>query len=490
MLFTYSRQFILAAAVLALAGGVTESRADSCSASASTLISRSTGGNCAAALSLGDVFTLSYRITNASIIDDPLSLNDGDPVDAVVLANEVMVATLAQDTPAVGAVELPTVLEMVPVCPVGSIGGALAAGEECNPMLDQCGSGVCGCESALPGVTCTPGPANKVSIEFGQDTPFLADEEKTVATIRVKVTGVVSPPAICGEFFTRLDSVQDILMTDDPQCDSDVTANAEASADLHAPECASNADCDDGDPCTADLCTAENLCSYDYICGADICRSPGYWATHSGYEKKNSVNVGQLVIDAVGPLEVCGESIDSTSNESSPYLEGLGLSSDLEGLCVKTRGIKERSLYRQLVAAALNCGISGGDCDDILAKYVDVSFSDCSDLCAGNPPVDGPTVSECVSQLDCFNNGGQLIDGDCAYGTCAEDPTVYCGGDYGDCPLFLEEPQECEPFPGNCHSAALCNEALGVCPKNTPASSSSACREARGNSCTIDSCED
>jgi hypothetical protein len=127
---------------------------------------------------------------------------------------------------------------------------------------------------------------------------------------------------------------------------------------------------------------------------------------------------------------------------------------------MRTKGVKQRQLYRQLVAAGLNCGISGSDCDSILEKYVAVNFSDCSDVCAGNPPVDGPTVNECIANLDCFNNGGQMIDDVCVF-----------------------------DLEGNCHAAALCNEDLGVCPKKTAASSPAACKEARANSCTIDSCQ-
>ncbi|MFN2426065.1 MAG: hypothetical protein ABR587_06420, partial [Candidatus Binatia bacterium] len=238
---------------------------------------------------------------------------------------------------------------------------------------------------------------------------------------------------------------------------TDDTCNEAGDTCVNTPN---NGNCEDGDNCTADICSIQDSgCTFEFTCGTDICRSPGYWATHSGYEKNNSINVGQLVIDAAGPLEVCGETITTTSNGGLPYLQGLGLTSNLEGLCMRAKGVPQRRLYRQLMAAALNCGISGGDCDAILGKYVDVSFSDCSDLCAGNPVQDGPTLGQCVSQLDCFNNGGLLVEGECVL-----------------------------DLPGNCHDAPLCNEALGVCPKSTPASSPKACREARHNDCSIDDC--
>jgi hypothetical protein len=217
--------------------------------------------------------------------------------------------------------------------------------------------------------------------------------------------------------------------------------------------------CDDDDTCTVDVCTPGG-CTNESSCGVDICRTAGYWSTHGGYGKPTSYNVAQAVLDAVGGIDVCGQHIDETSNEHPPWVAGLGLDSALEGLCVSVEGISERQLYRQLIAAALNCAMSGGDCDDKLEGYVDVTFSECSDLCeTGDEQPGGPSVEECIEKVDCFNNGGQIIDGQCV----------------------LE-------LPGNCHDQLLCNEGLGVCPKKAPASSVKACRQAKANSCTIDSC--
>ncbi len=249
---------------------------------------------------------------------------------------------------------------------------------------------------------------------------------------------------------------------------------------------ADNDECEDGDPCTADVCDLVNGCENDTICGADICRTAGYWSTHGGYGRPNSYNVTQAVLDGIGGIDVCGEHIDSTSNLSPPWVEGLGLDSALEGLCVAVQGESVRQLYRQLIAAALNCGISGvQDCDNVVLKYIDLSFSECSELCdTGVVQQGGPTITECISQIDCFNNGGQWFEGKCVFGYCESNPGQGCGGDNGNCPGG----GDCVPFDENCHNAPLCNEGLGVCPKKAPASSVKACREAKGNDCTIDSC--
>jgi hypothetical protein len=258
-----------------------------------------------------------------------------------------------------------------------------------------------------------------------------------------------------------------------------------SSGPAHA-QCATNADCSDVDgvACTLPTCNGESACVEVDNC-VETCRGAGYWGTHSGAEKGGS-NVGQSVIDADSPLVVCGQEITSTDQVGS-------LNSALEALCVKTRGVKERQLYRQLVTAALNCRLSeGGACDQILGRFVDVSFSDCDALCAGSPVEGGPTLKECRDQLECFNDGGRLVDGKCARGTCQTDTETLCGSDYGDCPPIGEDPQPCVRFEDSCASSGICNEELDapaqICPDKKRASSPQACKAARMNECTIDSC--
>lgn len=246
-----------------------------------------------------------------------------------------------------------------------------------------------------------------------------------------------------------------------------------------------NSQCDDDEPCTVDVCEDNFGCVYTWSCNAGICRTAGYWSTHAGYERRNdNYNVTQAVLDAVGGIDLCGLHVTETSNLNRPYVQGLGLSSALEGLCISIRGDQELQLYRQLTAAALNCAISGGDCDETLVGLIDVAFSACSDLCeTGIEEVDGPSVNECIEKLDCYNNGWLWVDGTCAAGYCELAPELSCGGFTGACPEG-----DCVPFEGSCHSQPLCNKALGVCPKRASASSSRACREALGNDCTLLDC--
>src|SRR5205085_8666806 len=169
-----------------------------------------------------------------------------------------------------------------------------------------------------------------------------------------------------------------------------------------------------------------------------ICRSPGFWATHSGTEgkgKKAGIDVTQALIDVVGPIQVCGQTITTSS--------GGDLSAALQALCVRVQGVQERQLYRQLVAASLNCAVSGflGDCDTLIPGY-----DECNAICQGLP--DGTsTEGSCIALLDCFNNGGTVINGMCGTGTCASQPTIHCGGDFGACPLFNGLTQACVEDP-------------------------------------------
>ncbi len=250
--------------------------------------------------------------------------------------------------------------------------------------------------------------------------------------------------------------------------------------------------CDDGKECSVDTCNeAEDKCDFTecepVIPDGEICRTAGFWSTHAGSEtKKGTVtNITQELLDLVGPLQVCGQTISTTSNTSKPFLDGLGLTSALEALCVRVQGDSTLQLYRQLVAAALNCAVTGvaNFCNLIIPE-----FDACSDVCEGTAGVGAPTEGECIALLDCFNNGGEMVGDQCSLGTCASQPQTNCGGDFGPCPDFNGLPQPCVPFEDNCHDQELCNEDIGFCPDSTPATSEAACREAQSNQCTIVSC--
>jgi hypothetical protein len=228
----------------------------------------------------------------------------------------------------------------------------------------------------------------------------------------------------------------------------------------------------DGIECTEATCMPDGSCEVVENC-VEICRGPGFWQTHSGYEK--GANIGQEVLDTGGTIEnVCGFDVDSYDDND--------IGSILEALCIRVQGIQERQLLRQLLTARLNCQISeGGDCSDIFSRFSDVSITTCNNLCAGAPlPENPPTVEECIDALACFNGGGRFEEGVCSKGTCDDDGATLCEEDE-DC----DEGEDCVRFADSCAREDICTEDLetpaDTCPQWHPASSPKTCRDARKN---------
>jgi hypothetical protein len=226
------------------------------------------------------------------------------------------------------------------------------------------------------------------------------------------------------------------------------------------------------------------------ICNeGEFCRTAGFWATHvAGSESGNACaqNITQAVLDAGGPLNICGELLCTTVHDDA--------SSTTEALCVAVQGQHERQLARQLTAAALNCIVTNGSasCDGVSINDV---FDACNTICANNLDADAGNDSplgDCVSALDCFNNGG-VWDGDsCSTGTCSNDPTAGCTqDDLSNCGVGAE----CIPLEGNCHEAEfgdfefnLPNDSLpsdDPCFEKQGPADSTECKAAKKTGCTV-----
>ena len=191
-----------------------------------------------------------------------------------------------------------------------------------------------------------------------------------------------------------------------------------------------NFDCDDGDACTDDSCNpATGLCEHgaspscddqdectDDSCdpatgacvntdngqcgGEDICRTPGFWGTHGGVEKKTSQNITQAVITkAGGALYVCGTTIANTLVNNTH--------SAVEAMCIPVKGAPRLQLARQLTGAALNCALTLngglGDCTGVesIADLYDV----CNAACASNSSAAKALYAGCIEDIDAWNNG-------------------------------------------------------------------------------------
>jgi hypothetical protein len=183
--------------------------------------------------------------------------------------------------------------------------------------------------------------------------------------------------------------------------------------------------------------------------------------------KRDAKNITQMVLDQAGGVMVCGQLVDTTAI--------LRQDSAVEGICVSPSGEEKLQLARQLTAAALNCVISGEDCS--ASELIET----CNSVCLGST---AKAVSECIDELDCFNNGGTLLDsGMCQLGTCNGDGVTACSDD--DACAYLSTTTvvaKCLPLAGNCHDRDLPPE-LGAAPH--PAGSSKACNDANKNKCTV-----
>lgn len=212
----------------------------------------------------------------------------------------------------------------------------------------------------------------------------------------------------------------------------------------------------------------------------EICRTPGFWGTHAGTEKKNSQNITQQVINRVGFLSVCGQTITTTLVKAQ--------TSALEGTCVSVQGDQKLQLARQLTAASLNCAITNGGAN-CAGTSIAATFATCNNTCLGMPS--GMSLSDCISAIDCFNNGGSLMsNGLCAAGTCGGDGVTVCSSDDSCLPDPVSgEPVSCVGGASSCHDRPLVNTSLGLNfePPGS-AGSSRGCNDARKNSCTIFNC--
>ena len=188
--------------------------------------------------------------------------------------------------------------------------------------------------------------------------------------------------------------------------------------------------------------------------GEEICRTPGFWGTHAGEEHRRSTDLVQLVIDAGGPLSVCGQTIDNT--------EVGNVHSAVEAMCVQVEGVQQRQLARQLTAMSLNCIVSGGQ-SDCTATSVDGLFASANAACEAN----ADDLGEYIARVDCFNNGGQFDEG--TY-ECHIDDESQSNCQNRDLDESTEIFDGVRPLPGPAGSPRACNAASGNGIKVVPAS--------------------
>jgi hypothetical protein len=316
-------------ALVALTLPSSRAQAAGCQAGGALSLFPTGGTTCPTALHVGDQLDIALVITNTcSTVPGP-----GSPVAARLTGNPAIVYTLAcVDTTC--AVALPGTLAFVSVGANGCVSNA---------------AGVTGC--AVDGLD-----PNEVDVTVDAGGVALpAGLATTVATIRVEATADIPTDLLnpCGQLGTRADTDGNRIVTTDAQCDMTATGGAQGSTNLFLPEATATP------TATATITPTPTITATPAPTatptatatpGNEICRTAGFWAEHGGSEKGCSQNITQTVIDAAGPLAVCGESISTTGIDDA--------ASALEAMCVRVRGEQRLQLARQLTAAALNCVVT------------------------------------------------------------------------------------------------------------------------------------
>ena len=123
------------------------------------------------------------------------------------------------------------------------------------------------------------------------------------------------------------------------------------------------------------------------------CMTPGFWGNVTDDEKKNSNNLVQIALDAVGgSMSICGATINNTVAGN--------VHSAAEAMCVVVEGYMQRQLARHLTAAALNCITAGG-----LADCSGTSFGATWQAANASCIAMGDDMGYWKDLVDDFNNG-------------------------------------------------------------------------------------
>src|SRR5882724_6126018 len=343
--------------------------------------------------------------------------------------------------------------------------GNLCTAESCNPSTGACESGsskTCASDNLCSVGSCNPstGQCDFTPITCAQDGNLCNAESCNPATGRCEsgasktcVGDSLCSDSVCDAATGNCKTTNKTCAQDDDLCTIEACNAATGKCESGSPT-----------PCTADadICTTEVCDSVSGRChsvpanptppgcGATICRTPGFWGTHAGVEKSTSSNITQAVITlGGGVLNVCGQKItDTVLNDNN---------SAVEAICTSMKDGAQLQLARQLTAAALNCIVSNGIADCSATPLYSAIFAKCNTICS-NTASAKQDVTDCISQIDCLNNGGTgLGNGSCQTGVCAGDGVTACdaGTTCGDGSL-------CTGLPNNCHDMLLVNRGLGI----------------------------
>lgn len=274
----------------------------------------------------------------------------------------------------------------------------------------------------------------------------------------------IAPALSCEPLFVAFASLGSNLAGNDPNQHADVYV-----APVPVPQCRTDADCSDGDLCTADRCGEDGRCTFTPIpCPpSDPCAGPGVCDPATGACSYAPLPDGSP----------CDDSDLCTRNDRCQ--EGRCIGTPLD--CSGTDGCHDPGQCDPTTGFCPNPRPDGTPCND-------------GDLCTAN---DRCEASVCVGvPKDCSGADGCHDPGQCdpntglcpnprPDGTACSDGNLCTLGDQCLASLCTGTPKDCSAEDG-CHDAGSCDPATGLCPNPRP--DGTACSD--GNLCTLgDRCE-
>ncbi|MFO0760647.1 MAG: hypothetical protein U0359_29485 [Byssovorax sp.] len=234
--------------------------------------------------------------------------------------------------------------------------------------------------------------------------------------------------------------------------------------------CESAADCDDGNPCTTDVCGSDGSCSHAAGNAGAVCRAAAgacdtaEVCTGDSTECPADGKSSGVCRPAAGPCDA-PESCDGASNDcpADGFLSSATVCRDAAGACDVAESCTGSSADCPADAKSTDvCRASAGVCD--VAESCDGVSNDC--------PADGFLSAATVCRD--------------AAGAC--DLAESCTGSSADCPADAKSTAECRGAAGECDVPESCDGVGNDCPADQVKPINTAC-SSDGSDCTADLCD-
>ena len=237
------------------------------------------------------------------------------------------------------------------------------------------------------------------------------------------------------------------------------------------PECDTDDDCDDGDPCTDDVCVGRGNCQHNAARVGTSCDDGNPCTVGDSCVSKecipgNAAGAGTVCRESTGACdaaEVCNGTTcpDDAFEPETTECRAANGACDAAEFCT---GSSAECPADSFASDSTVCRASNGICDP-------------AEFCTGSSP-ECPANSFAPSSTECRPKAG-----DC-------DAAEFCTGSSAPCPsdIFAGPETVCRPASGTCDAREVCTGLSTSCPEDIKAPNNSLCED--GNLCTLlDTCQ-